>query len=542
MVFLLFQPASALAQAGSPEAQLESRSEAVSDAPTRVNRDASSGLPGLQYFPPSSSPSDARESRSEAVSEAPARVDRDASSGLPGLQYFPPSSSPSESRDAGLGVQPGLPSDVGPGREHLSADPRVRVARLLIQLNRFPEALKILRSLPPDHPDQTDVRFLLGLAAMRGAQANGVDEETRVRLLDEAIAAFRSILIRHPELVRVRLELGLAFFLKEDDGLAADHFERVLTGDLPSPIVSKVRRFLSVMQARRRWDAYFGFSIAPDTNINAASDAQFIYINGLPFRRSGIGQASSDIGVVGWGGGEYQYPLSDRLRLRLGLNLNHREYKGKTFDQTFVGGYVGPRWLVSRDTELSLLGSVSQRWWGQSSFNYDYGARLEVEHRFFPGLLGSARASWQDRKYQQNTFLEGPLMVFSLGGSYVPFPILQVNSLVGYLRQDAQEHRWNSDGYWFRIGANVALPWGFTVGASGEFRWDYYEDGWVPFIPDNSAREDQTRILQATLLNRAVTVYGFSPQIMFSNQVRDSNAQTFDFKRNLVEMRFVRQF
>ena len=92
------------------------------------------------------------------------------------------------------------------------------------------------------------------------------------------------------------------------------------------------------------------------------------------------------------------------------------------------------------------------------------------------------------------------------------------------------------------MGTNVALPWGFTVGLSAEFRWTDYEDGWIPFVPDGSAREDQTRILQATLLNRAITVYGFSPQIAFSNQVRETNAQLFDFKRNLVEMRWVRQF
>ncbi len=36
--------------------------------------------------------------------------------------------------------------------------------------------------------------------------------------LDEAIAAFRSLLITQPELVRVRLELARAFFLKEEDG------------------------------------------------------------------------------------------------------------------------------------------------------------------------------------------------------------------------------------------------------------------------------------------------------------------------------------
>ena len=109
------------------------------------------------------------------------------------------------------------------------------------------------------------------------------------------------------------------------------------------------------MRARRRWTGYFGFSLAPDTNINAASDVEVIYINGLPFRRGAGQRASSAIGVVGWGGGEYQYPLANRWRLRSGFNVNHREYKGGRFDQTFLAGYVGPRWLISRNTEMSLL-------------------------------------------------------------------------------------------------------------------------------------------------------------------------------------------
>ena len=36
------------------------------------------------------------------------------------------------------------------------------------QAKPFSEALEILRPLATDHPDQTDVRFLLGLAASRG--------------------------------------------------------------------------------------------------------------------------------------------------------------------------------------------------------------------------------------------------------------------------------------------------------------------------------------------------------------------------------------
>ena len=461
-----------------------------------------------------------------------------------GVQYYRPSAAPPKAAPARSNAPSDVPASTSPTFKgsHLSSDSRIRTARALVHDKRFAEALKILRPLASDHPDQTDVRFLLGLAASRGSQTTGLEEEIRLALLDEAIAAFRSILIRQPGLVRVRLELALAFYLKEEDGLAEDHFERALVGKPPEGLVANITRFLKVMRARRRWNGYFGFSVAPDTNINAASDAEFIYIQGLPFRRGQTGRASSDIGIVGWGGGEYQYPLADRWRLRTGINLNHREYKGSRWDQTFVSGYVGPRWLITPATEVSLLATVEPALVG----------RLQLELRLrrapgsvAPGLRGPAaerpglverpqipatESSWKGRSW------------CSPWATYVLFPTVQVNALVGYQQQDAISHSWSSAGYWTRVGTNVALPWGFTVGASAEFRWTDYEAGWFPFVEDNGAREDQTRILQATLLNRAITVFGFSPQIVFSNQVRESNAQLFDFKRNLVEMRWVRQF
>ena len=342
-----------------------------------------------------------------------------------GLRYFRPSATrsaapaqpkaASEDDPKGTSAPASIEAEAASRRSHLSSDRRVNIARALIERNRFAEALAILRPLATAHQDQTDVLFLLGLAASRWAQEPEVGDEQRLALLDGAIAAFRSILFRQPGLVRVRLELALAFYLKEEDALARDHFERALVGRPPAALVANINRFVTVMRARRRWLGYFGFSVAPDTNINAASDAQFIYINGLPFRRGAQGQASSSIGIVGWGGGEYQYPLADRWRLRSGINLNHREYKGGQFDQTFAGVFVGPRWLMSRNTEMSLLATWSQRWFGGSSFNYDFGARLEVEHRVFAGLRLSGRAMWSDRTYQQQRFLEGSLMVFSLG-------------------------------------------------------------------------------------------------------------------------------
>ena len=236
---------------------------------------------------------------------------------------------------------------------HLSSDSRVNHARVLIERGQFGKALVVLRPLAPDHSDRTDVLFLVGLAALGAAQLPGIDDSGRTGLLDEAVAAFRAILIDRPGLVRVRLELARAFYLKGDDELSREHFERVLAGKPPAAMAVNIKRFLEANRARRRWSGSFGATLAPDSNVNAASDDETIYIHGLPFRRDSDSGAQSGLGVVLWGGGEYQYPLARQLRLRTGADIARREYAGRDFDQTTISAHAGPRWLrVSRTATI----------------------------------------------------------------------------------------------------------------------------------------------------------------------------------------------
>ena len=166
-------------------------------------------------------------------------------------------------------------------------------------------ALILFLSLPAAAQDM-DSLFRDGMAALEKGDH------------DTAIASFRAMLVEDPKLVRVRLELARAFYLKGDDRLARRHFEQVLAGGVPPQVVRNVNRFLRTMRARRRWDMHAGFSIAPDTNIGASSDERIIYINvggaRLPFTRDAEELTTSGIGLSFWTGGEYQFPLRDNLR------------------------------------------------------------------------------------------------------------------------------------------------------------------------------------------------------------------------------------
>ena len=424
-----------------------------------------------------------------------------------------------------------------------SFETRVSDARTLFNEGRFGEALERLRVLAGQRPGDKNVGFLRGLAAVEASRRVAADKVAeRHAFLEEAITVLRAILIDEPGLVRVRLELARAFFYKEEDGLAREHFERVLAGDPPPAVVGNVQRFLFQMRARRRWNVHLGFALAPDTNIGGTSDERVIYIFGLPFRRDADELTTSGLGLSVWTGGEYQHPLGSRARLRLGVDASRREYSGGEFDQLLLSLHAGPRLFAGRGTEVSVLGSWRHRWTANEPDYFEVGGRLEGRHRIGRRVTLSGRAAWNDRRYRTRKILDGPVRSVTLTGGWVWTPTIRLNMTLGYGRDRPDSLRYRNENMWVQAGASVALPRGFTVGGSAAHRWTDYEASWFPHTPADVARDDKTLSLRASVFNRAFTLFGFSPRLSVVREVRTTNAQAHDYRRTSGELRFVRQF
>ena len=242
----------------------------------------------------------------------------------------------------------------------VAADPvtaQIETAAALLRSGQWDPAFAILGPLAVRDARAGNLLFETGMVALELAHRPGIGVDERNAFLDVSIAAFQAILAANPELTRIRLELARAFFLKGLDGLARRHFERVLAGDVPSPVVANVNRFLAEIRARRRWSAYGGIGLAPDTNIGAVTARREqelnTFLGELPFTYSDT--PTSGVGVILWGGWEYERPLGERTRLRFGGNVSRREYAGSRFDRMTLGAQTGPRWLIAPGTEASLL-------------------------------------------------------------------------------------------------------------------------------------------------------------------------------------------
>ena len=397
-----------------------------------------------------------------------------------------------------------------------------------------------------DDDHRVTALFHIGMTALAEAEQADSDD-ARQDLYDKAIAAFRLILVNRPELIRVRLELARTFFLKGQDGLARRHFEAVLAGGVPPPVAANIRQFLAVMQARKRLTGYFGLAVAPDSNLNAASESEIIYIDTvfgrLPFTREGDVGAESGFGLSVWGGGEYQQPLSERLRLRVGSDVAVREYPGGDFDQHFIAAHVGPRWLASPRTEISLLATAQRQWLGSEPYADEFGVRLEIDRRLTPGIWARGTAAYRERDHLSRDFLDGPVAEFTATFAWTPAPVLRVHATVGYARDHAALEHWRNLSRWVRVGTSLALPLGFTLGTSIQARRVYYDGaGQAHLTLHGRPRRDRIRSFSLSVLNRAFTVFGFSPQLALIHDVRLTNAQAQDYDRNRAELRFVRQF
>lgn len=427
----------------------------------------------------------------------------------------------------------------------VSTDDAFELAINLLNEGQWEAAFNILGSLLNLDPRAASLLFEAGMTSITIATEQDITEEEREELLDVSIAAFLAILAVDPELTRVRLELARAFFLKGQDRLAKRQFERVLAEDLPDSVVANVNFFLAEIRARRRWNAYGGFGLAPETNINdAAPEGSTIH---LPFfgqllEFTADKKPTSGVGLSIWGGWEYQYPVSNRTRLKFGADVSRREYKGREFDSMTLNTYVGPRFLISPKSELSVLLLGNRQWSNTNQRFDDLGIRLEGYYSASPRTLLFYRTSYRDRKWgSDESHMDGYLIDVSFGSRFQVTQNLRLDTSLRWGRNRPGDKRSRNKSYGLSIGVSQDLPRGFTIGFNTSFNVTRFDSNYAR-TDDGLQRVDNTTTGSVSISKRDFTIAGFSPRLTIGRTQRNSNGSLQDRTRSFAEIGFQQQF
>ena len=189
---------------------------------------------------------------------------------------------------------------------------------------------------------------------------------------------FRRILDRDPRLLRVRLELARTLFMEKKDE-QADYQFRLAAAAHPAALVARnIVRFREAIRARRSWRFNFNIGLAPDSNINSATDKESIDIYGLPFQLDPSARARSGTGLFFGGDASLRLNRFGKVPIYLDAYGRWLGYRDHRFDDDYAGAEAGPE-LRLAGGRLRATATGLKRWYGKRPLVSSFGGHLEYD-------------------------------------------------------------------------------------------------------------------------------------------------------------------
>lgn len=415
----------------------------------------------------------------------------------------------------------------GTGKVEVTLSP-IDGAKLAIQVGDFKTAAEIDALALEQDPSSTEALFLM-------AEINALQKK-----FAEAIPYYRKIIVDHPDIVRVRLDLARALFETGDDDAAEYNFHLALAeGNLPSTVIDNVERYLAIIRSRRHFVYSVNVGIAPDSNLNKATAADHVTLFGLPFALSPQARQQSGIGVTGTVAGEYRADLTPDTRWRSGALLYGLKYPNASeFDDSQARGSMGPQWFF-KDGDISVLGVAQKRWYGEKAYSTGVGGRLEGQHWLTRQFLYSTYFEGLSSSYDTQPFLNGYYLDQGNFLSYYLTPSSFVRATLGLGYQKAESDVFSNWYYKVGLAYQREFAYGITANVAPQVQWTSYQETDPLF---GVRRQDRQIFVQVSLYKRDFTIFGFAPVVSYSYTTNQSNQSLFKFDRNQFQLGFTRQF
>ena len=421
--------------------------------------------------------------------------------------------------------------------KHLQLE--MTLIRLLLEHDRYEDALPLLLDMQESYPNHLDVLFHLGITAIHLAQMPGIDEEEKNELLDISIDAFEGMLSQNPDLVRVNLELGRAFFLKRDDNQSQKYFKKALEADPPSEVVENVTGFLYAIEERKPWSIRLMISAMYDSNIGRDSDGEIIYIFDLPFEWDSPG-VTAGVGLRTRLDGEYEISLDNGLSASLGGGIDRTTYPvTRNQDSTSLSTHVR---LNQRNAEAEFY-ARQQRDSKLSPQSIDIGGSMELNEQLGPRVGVGIKVSHYERIHHKNKEMDGPGGNIQGNVSVAIDENVQASGEISHGYYTPRENeKWCHTRNTLGLGLIVGLPVDIMVRVGLDIQWVQYRSIWFPYTKDGAPREDMVSSVSFNFWHNEFTVFGLRPQLALSVEKRDTNAQLYDYDRIFAEISLVKSW
>jgi len=425
------------------------------------------------------------------------------------------------------------------GQERLlSVKDALFLAKHLLAQGKLEEAEKIYAALRDSPNEDVHIEAAFQLAHIRLLQ----------RKFRQAISLFNEILNRHPELVRVRLDLARAYFLDKNYVDATFQFELVKGGDLPPEVLANVDKFLDAIRRQKNWTLDFAISPVSDSNINQASGGREECIDTIfgTFCRP-LRQKASGVGLTGNAMVNYFWRFHQDWGLRATIGFYGTAYEQEEYDDYSFYFALGPRYLWDSG-EVSLQPTFRKRWIGTKRYSEEYGLRFDLR-QIFKRLIVSFGGSHSSASYEDpyvRSVLKGPSWSAYLQPRYILTDRTFIQTGLTFLREDTKASAFANDNWRYSLGAYHVFPYGISLFVEGSLtdtrfkasQWYVTHDNRI----DVTTRKDKTWQVSSSLSSNIFERFNLTPILQYTYTRRDSNIWTREYERHRVTLLFNYKF
>jgi tetratricopeptide (TPR) repeat protein len=400
----------------------------------------------------------------------------------------------------------------------------LELAGAALEQGQLDTARNLLELVRRAVPDNRQLLFLDGMLAL--AQGR----------VDDGIAAFRALLNRDPTLLRVRLELAHALFLRRDFDAARYNFELALGApELPDAARANVRAFLRQIEVQTS-SLSVTMSVLTDSNPTQQTRAENVVLLGQLFRLNPNARARPAVGLGLTLDG--RLALDNERQTFLHGQLQAREFPSDYADfdfgnvnlgHTFIGNtqwlsvetgphaalYQGKRLYDGWLGQATHFAPLSRRWALRQTLS-----GMTLRYADFDGLDG-----WQ-------VWLEEELR-------YAVSARASAAGAVAAGRRKAEDPANAYDGLEARLSYLAEPGRGFIV--EGRLTLGRLDFDAASFL-FGEARHDSFQRVELWFTNRRLAIAGFAPRAQLGYWRNDSSLELFAFERWYAEVGVTRDF
>ena len=195
---------------------------------------------------------------------------------------------------------------------------------------------------------------------------------------------------------------------------AQREFRQASAGGLPPEVEQLVRFYAQSLNVQKPFGLNFEVAIAPDSNINRATNSETLGTVIGDFTLSDDAQANSGVGLTLRAQAFARTGIDRRADLLVRASVSGDFYRANEFDDYAAVLQVGPTYSSGRD-RLTFAALAGWRWFGQDPFSFTYGANARWEHPISNRARLTVNGAITHREDRQNASRSADSFALSAG-------------------------------------------------------------------------------------------------------------------------------